>query len=309
MPISVTHLWKQTPQDLHAIRENAQAAQAILAIPLIKRRARMQEYGYPRHLYKFRSIPRHEPDMSEQDKGLRRQFEDMLLHSELYAATVEKFNDPFDAQADYRIDESNVPIRDQIYEYLVAKGAPEGMARSMADAPEVGSHEALMAQMKENHQQVLSQLGICCLSATVRDPLLWGHYARGHSGVAVEYAPSLDPEALQAHEVEYSDEYPVITDFFSPSRRSLFPPLTRKSRSWKYEQEWRLFRAGEPNHTFAVRPEALTSVMMGLRISQPDRDYIEALMVERDRRFDLHTRLFQAEPSPGAYDVRFRRLR
>lgn len=309
MAIPVSHLWRQTPHDLHAIRENAQAAQAILAIPLIKRRARMREYGYPRHLYKFRSIPRHKPDMSEQDKELRRQFEAMLLHNELFAATVETFNDPFDAQADYRVDESELPVREQIFRYLVAKGAPEDMARTMTDGPEASSVEALMVQMKENHQQVLSQLGICCLAATVRDPLLWGHYARGHCGVAVEYTPSLDPVALQPHEVEYTDEYPVITDFFSPSRRSLFPPLTRKSPSWKYEQEWRLFRVGEPNHTFQVRPEALTSVMMGLRISQPDRDYIEALVVERDRRFGLHTRLFQAEASPGEYDVRFRRLR
>jgi len=67
MAISVSSLWKQTPRDLREIAENAKAASAILAMPLLKRRAYMIEFGYRRHLYKFRDIP--------DDRGKRKRLE------------------------------------------------------------------------------------------------------------------------------------------------------------------------------------------------------------------------------------------
>jgi hypothetical protein len=305
MTIPVSQLWKPTPLDLHAIAENAKAAKAILAIPPLKRRARMVEYGYPRHLYKFRDIPHAK---LEHERGRRKQLEDMLLNNELFAATAETFNDPFDAQADYRIDERGAPLRDQVYGYLRAKGAAEDMARAIASDEGLDEPEVIAAEMKANHQQVLKQLGVCCLAATAHDPLLWAHYAYKHTGIAVQYRPSLDPESLQPHEVEYKDEYPVITDFFDPGRRSLFPPLLRKSLSWRYEKEWRILRTNAPNRVFRVRPEALTGVLLGMRISDANRDYIRMLVELRDRRYGLATRVFQAEAAPGEYRVRMRRL-
>ncbi|WP_158756228.1 hypothetical protein [Dyella sp. S184] len=106
MAISLSHVWAPTPSDLHAIAENAMAANAILNMPLLRRRARLVECGYPRHLYKFRDIPRNK---KKYEKKRRRQLEDMLLNNELYAATSENFNDPFDAQADYRIGQRSRP--------------------------------------------------------------------------------------------------------------------------------------------------------------------------------------------------------
>lgn len=306
MAIPITSLWKQTPHDLHAVRENAQAAQAILRMHPLVRRARMIEWGYPRFLYKYKDIPR---DRTDEEKKRRKQLEDMLLKNELFASTVEKFNDPFDAQADYRIPERGDAFREVLFQYFRTRGMDESLARQIvSDDSLVSNTDAIAAEMKKNHQKLLQQLGICSLTATATDPLLWAHYTCSHCGIAVQYQPSLDPEALQPHKVEYSTAYPIIDNFFNLKERDIFSPLLRKSPSWSYEHEWRLLRPDEPNHTFQVRPEALTGVLLGMRISDADRDYIRALVAARDARHGLTTRVFQAEAAPGAYDVRFRRL-
>jgi hypothetical protein len=305
MTIPVSHVWKPTPLDLHAIAENAMAAKAVLDMQPVKRRARMVECGYPRHLYKFRDIPR---DKEKYEKERRKQLEGMLLNNELYAATSEKFNDPFDAQADYRIEQREEGLRELVYTYLRARGASEDQARAIVTDELTANPEAIAAEMKVNHQKLLGQLGVCSLSAAPNDPLLWAHYAQNHRGIALQYQPSLDPQALQPHQVEYSSTYPIVDNFFDLKQRDIFSPLLRKSPSWAYEREWRVLRPDAPNRTFQVRPEALTGVLLGMRISDSDHDYIRALIDRRDKRYRLATRVFQAEAAPGEYRVRMRRL-
>jgi hypothetical protein len=293
MAISVSNLWKPTPRDLREIAENTKAASAILAMPLLKRRTRMIEFGYRRHLYKFRDIPG--------DRGKRNRLEQMLLNNELFAATSDTFNDPFDAQADYRIEQQGDALRELVYRYLRSQGAPDHIARD--------DSAALAASIKANHQQLLQQLGVCCLAETATDPLLWAHYAQNHRGIAVQYRPSLDPMSLQPHPVHYNATYPIIENFFDREKRDIFSPLLRKSPSWAYEREWRILRPDAPNRAFQVRPEALTAVLLGMRILDNDREYIRGLVAERDRRYELKTLVFQAEAAVGAYRVRMRRLR
>ncbi|MBB6249162.1 DUF2971 domain-containing protein [Rhodanobacter sp. A1T4] len=301
MAISVSNLWKPTPRDLREIAENIKAASAILAMPLLKRRARMVELGYRRHLYKFRDIP--------DDRGKRQRLEQMLLNNELFAATSDTFNDPFDAQADYRIEQQRDALRELVYRYLRSQGAPDHLARSLVADALLDDSAALTASIKASHQQLLQQLGVCCLSETATDPLLWAHYAQDHCGIAVQYRPSLDPMSLQPHLVHYNAVYPIIENFFDREKRDIFSPLLRKSPSWAYEREWRILRPNAPNRAFQVRPEALTAVLLGMRISDGDREYIRGLVGERNKRYELKTLVFQAEAAVGEYRVRMRRLR
>jgi len=224
------------------------------------------------------------------------------------ATTSDRFNDPFDAQADYRIAERDDALRELVYRYLVTKGASDDMARALVQDESLANSELLAASIKTNHQQLLQQLGVCCLAATAIAPLLWAHYAQDHRGIAVQYRPSVDPQNLQPHKVEYNEKYPVIDNFFDLERRDIFSPLLRKSLSWAYEQEWRIFRPGAPNQAFAVKPEALSGILLGMRISNTDREYIRALVEGRDRLFGTKTTIFQAEPAAGEYRLRMRRL-
>lgn len=306
MPILVWHLWHHSVRDLQINHLGATAAETLMALPMLERRKRLalsKAHGreYPRHLYKFRSIPG--------DKDGRARLEQLIVGNELYAPTSDKFNDPFDAQADYKVTQQGDELREVVYRYFLAVGAPEEMARGFAQDDVLNSRKRTELLMKENHRKILQQLGVYCLAANARDPLLWAHYAQDHRGIAVQFRPILDLKALLIRPVEYNNTYPVIDNYFDRKKRNLLAPLLRKSTSWSYEDEWRIIRDGQPNRTFSVRPEAITGVLLGLRISDEDRDYIEELVRDRDRRHGVTTRMYKAEASPGKYDVRFWRFR
>jgi len=241
--------------------------------------------------------------------GPKYALEQMLLNNELFAATSDTFNDPFDAQADYRIKQQGDALRELVYRYLRSQGASDHIARRVVADASLDDSVALAASIKANHQQLLQQLGVCCLAETATDPLLWAHYAQNHRGIAVQYRPSLDPMSLQPHPVHYNATYPIIENFFDREKRDIFSPLLRKSPSWAYEREWRIFRPDAPNRAFQLRPEALTAVLLGMRISDGDREYIRRLVAERDKRYALKTLVFQGEAATGEYRVRMRRLR
>lgn len=305
MPIPASHYWRLDRSDLHSLWDQAQLAAILTTKSTFERRVSLRQYGHARHLYKFRSVP---GKKTKRDRADRKQLEGMLLRNELFASTVNQFNDPFDAQAAYRVDERAMPLREQIAAYLRKKGASNEIARAFSSDEEMCHPDAIEAQMKSDYQEILKQLGVCSLAATARDPLLWAHYAFKHTGIALQYRPSMDTENLLAYKVEYERDYPLITDFFEPSRRSIFAPLTRKSPSWEYEKEWRIIRNGKPNSVFHVRPEALTGVVLGMRISDEDEKYVRGLVAKRDQQFGLVTDMFKAEAAPGEYKLRMRRL-
>lgn len=308
MPISAWHLWHHSVHELQINHLGAMAAETLMGLPLVQRRRRLalsKLHGLerPRHLYKFRSVP------ATTDKNGRERLAQLIVDNELYAATSDTFNDPFDAQADYRVLERGQELRDAVYRFLRERGADEEIARGLSQDDSLNSPERTAALMQENHRATLRQLGVYCLAATARDPLLWAHYAQDHHGIAVQFRPSLDLKALLIHRVEYNNTYPVIDNYFNARGRDLVSPLLRKSKSWEYENEWRVIRDGQPNRVFSIRPEAITGVLLGLRISDEGRDYIEELVHDRDRRHGVKTRMYKAEQSPGKYAVRFKRFR
>lgn len=283
--------------DIRGARQLAMHADAMLKVPVVRRRELLGQLGIPRHVYKYRGL------------GDGAIIESMLLDNTLWAATAKTLNDPFDAQAEYRVPEEGQVLRATVHQYFTGKGAPAEIADAIAMDEALSDSKALGASLTGNHQEMLEGLGMCALSADPRGQLLWSGYADKHQGIALQYRPSLDPMSFQVQQMEYSDTFPVIDNFFDVSGRDLLPALLRKGTSWSHEKEWRIFRPNEPDRVFNVLPESLTGVVMGLKISDADRDFVTGLVEERDRRFGLKTMLFQAVQAPGAYGVRLRRVR
>lgn len=88
--------------------------------------------------------------------------------------------------------------------------------------------------------------GIICLSKTYRSPLLWGHYARGATGITIGF----DSGRMLLH--PWNDRVDV---HYNESRPSFMPPYPQvmdmmryrivkqlagqKAKEWKYEEEAR----------------------------------------------------------------------
>jgi hypothetical protein len=272
-------------------------------MPPLVLRARLVEAGYPRHLYKYRRVP----PASEREG--RRNFEALILDNQLWLATPASFNDPFDGQADYEIPIRGYDLRQTLVRRvrqlmgLTSKQANEFVTSDMVARP-----ERLVAMLRANHNRLLSDLGVCAMSTEPANPLMWAHYTGEHRGVCLQFRVAHDLSALMAHPVEYSDTYPVIRNAFdSGDRRDDLATLLRKSTEWEYEQEWRILKPGLPNVALKVAPQALTAVILGLRCTD-ERAYVLGMIDERERRYGIRPKIYDAFPAPREYRVRFRRV-
>lgn len=86
-----------------------------------------------------------------------------------------------------------------------------------------------------------STKGLICFCRSWRSPVLWGHYARNHTGLC--YGFDVDPDIL--YEVRYVSErlYPGITaetfaDHVGPGQ--LEELIATKFLHWSYEEEQRM---------------------------------------------------------------------
>jgi len=92
----------------------------------------------------------------------------------------------------------------------------------------------------EIHKQISREYGLLCFSNNWEDPLLWGHYADKHRGVAIGFEVLKD-EILEVNYVG-KKERPTF-DLTDNSRRNkeLFLELFKiKYESWSYEDEVRI---------------------------------------------------------------------
>jgi len=84
---------------------------------------------------------------------------------------------------------------------------------------------------------------ICSFSGVngLDNPLLWGYYANGFKGVAIEIEVE---ESKNIHQVSYEEEFPIITN-----ETSAIDILTRKKIDWKHEDEFRfLIESDDEKH-------------------------------------------------------------
>lgn len=146
--------------------------------------------------------------------------------------------------------------------------------RYMATAPywgvsEVKAEECALTDAIEKEIHRHYDRGVCCFSATYKNPLLWSHYGEQHKGICIGY--SMDrkppPEPLPIY---YGGNRSIQTSLISRAliekdpvaERELYEiALLRKARSWKYENEWRLIG----NQGDQLSPVLMKDITFGLR--------------------------------------------
>ncbi len=86
---------------------------------------------------------------------------------------------------------------------------------------------------------------LVCFSAQLENPLMWGHYARSHSGFVAEFDPRhtmfTSGGPYRFGPVEYSTARPVMP---VKDKANVGPAIDAfffyKSKEWEYEDEYRL---------------------------------------------------------------------
>jgi len=240
-----------------------------------------------------------------QDRG---RLEDLLLHNRLWLAAPSTFNDPFDGRSAYDLTLRGTELRKELERLLRRQGMKSEEARRQVRSDVVANPEWFRQQREQHLNLIRNHLGVCALSANPRSPLLWAHYAQDHKGLCVQLRPWADPEALVAHQVEYRNDYPVMQDFDrAATGRDAMLPFLRKSTDWAYEEEWRLVEPERPNTPQPFNAGAMTGVIFGMRMTKADKAYVCELMEERQRRYGVKPKLYQAVAAARAYRVVIRK--
>ena len=100
-------------------------------------------------------------------------------------------------------------------------------------------HRRSFRQWKE---AVNKKHGLICLSKSWENPVLWGHYADGHTGLALGFdvPPALVSDVIYAERPQVIPIDPA-TNQPAPNEELVNRLLRTKFHDWRYEREMRLF--------------------------------------------------------------------
>ncbi|MEL4016960.1 DUF2971 domain-containing protein [Dryocola clanedunensis] len=91
-------------------------------------------------------------------------------------------------------------------------------------------------ELRKVKKKIEEQQGIICFSKTWHNPLLWGHYADKHKGIALGF----DIPTSMLNEVEYKEELSEITVAKCSNPLYIRELSLTKFQHWEYESEYRL---------------------------------------------------------------------
>ena len=125
-------------------------------------------------------------------------------------------------------------------------------------------------------------------------PMLWSHYAGGHTGLCIHFRSDANSLFGGSQAVVYEDLRPSIPINVSsmPKEKVWERILLTKGRFWDYEEEFRWFRFPDEDWTglpirfdgqFAeVPPTCLSGITVGARM--PDADVVEVLNLAKQHQ-------------------------
>jgi hypothetical protein len=239
----------------------------------------------PSRLYKFRP----EPGSAELDPNRQ-----LVVASELYFAKPSTLNDPFDCNPTWLNDASDEDIR----HYRSVRG--DAYLSRMSPKDRMATETAFETRVRDRAFWTSKWLefaddghGVCSLSASATEPLLWAHYASAHRGYCVELSledqwskPRREP--FLPIRVEYGSERQRTSTrewlramCSGGQRPDLLRLLSHKDERWAYEQEWRLI-AGPGGISRPLPPHCLTALILGCRCSSKTEQTLRRWVSERE---------------------------
>ncbi len=234
----------------------------------------------------------------------------ILMQDELYFATPEACNDPFDCRFDVSLDDRVQGLGAFLAEQRVVsqmmqlvgesyKGPmPEEMAPSsrlatMTDAELSAYAEKVYKQFdlgdpakhqltKRTLEEARNRIGICCFAGRSDNLLMHAHYAAQHIGCCLEFKirdhegrrQSIFEElGLDFRDVIYQDPPPSVLLYEMGTVESIFRVTLTKHTRWAYEEEVRVVRFKGPGPV-RYRREALTGLIFGYKTPREDVDLV-----------------------------------
>ncbi|MEZ8345714.1 DUF2971 domain-containing protein [Vibrio splendidus] len=240
-------------------------------------------------LYKYRPVTRESIEF--------------LLNRELWAAKPVTFNDPFDAQVNY-----NALVTQTLNHFK-------------------RNTENIRKELLAHINSFTSKVGICSLSRTNKNQLMWSHYADEHRGfcIGLDINNLLD-DTLLKNKVNYQAKLPIdkllntltiISDSWlyidnkvnMTLLKDIFENfiteeiLVTKHSNWQYENETRIIA---PNYgSIPFKCSQVMSITFGLKM--PDRDKKIVRQVIKGLHYE-NVEWYQATKDRNNYSIELKLL-
>lgn len=251
----------------------------------------------PKAFYKYKQLS------TEEDFD---RLEEILLGNMIYFTSPGRFNDPFDCRPAFDFAGTKQQIKSD-YNQLIRKydgnlNRRERRAdtRAMMRDPSRNPRSAeVQCTIQDEYYEELNKIGVLCVSEVDDDILMWAHYGGSHSGVCLVF-DGLGKMMASAQPIHYDSIRPRIPQFNRlDSEQMMKMGLLTKANHWRYEKEWRLIRYKEGHGLAAFRPENITGIILGARISKSTTNRVMEMLARRP----MNIKVYQAKISRTSFTL------
>lgn len=231
--------------------------------------------------------------------------EDVIVHSRMYWADPLSFNDPFDCSPFLYFGNTSRE-RERFVKRIVPIHMPNASRlQRRQKVKEILSRPIAEQQriMRDGYLNFMSETAVCCFSEVNDSLLMWAHYADSHRGVCFIFRETKQPFWL-SFRVRYSPDRPRVNIAEELKPEFYCDLLLSKSEEWAYERERRMIDYRQAAGVRSFPPHALQGVILGARISDDDRLYVNRLLLQRGGM-----RVYQAHVEEQHFGLRFERIR
>lgn len=233
---------------------------------------------FPKTLYKYRDWKR------ESNKR-------NLTETEIYFASPNDFNDPFDCSIPFRYDEKDT-TPENIFKKLVAMGQrlhPEWSEKKLheyaykAQQQDLLNNEHHLDKHNESRKDNFNKIfGVVSLTIEKNNFLMWSHYADSHSGYSIGYNSQKLSEQTQAQlgPVQYQTDFPKFS-LFGDHKEYFIKYSYTKSEIWRYENEYRLLKDGSSRKVFKLSEDVIDEVILGNKMNQATKFHLIDLIIKK----------------------------
>lgn len=221
----------------------------------------------------------------------------MLRNEEIWAATPESFNDPFDCHLIPGESKNTSDLQHQLFQIFSDLYPPEEAKEQIREIKERNKNKPIKDIEDKNlakHFEEAKQMGVFSLSEKRDQILMWSHYADYHQGFCIEFHRENHKHNFLSHfmcrPVIYEREYPNLNRALDACEINLYT----KALEWKYEAEWRLvFKEGGK---LFQNPSPITGIIFGLRMPEEHKiKLVDTIPNNKGITF------YQAERRPGEF--------
>lgn len=244
----------------------------------------------PQPLYKYRQWS---------ELGKEEQFQKRILtHNEIYLASPNQFNDPFDSALPFRYDEKKL-TPEKIFKKLWETGkrnykdiTDEKLRKKCYEQLHSGRFEN-GTYWKEYYEEFKEEnnknFGILSLTAKRDNLLMWSHYADSHKGFCVGFDKSKLFETIKGSigPIIYQSEIPSI-GLFEDSLKAHTRLSMTKSKEWEYEEEYRITKIYAARKVYHFPSDAILEVILGYNMSDSEKDEILKLVKKKFPKAKLY---------------------